>query len=169
MEAAAQLRRDHEFRHSEIEAITVRTFHEASRLATPEPRSTDEAQYSLPFPVAALLARGQVGPDEIDGDALVDPDILRLSCRTQLIDDPSYSALFPAERWAEVEIVLADGRRLASRPAVARGSADNPLSDREISEKFHGLMDASGFGDRAATDRRHGDDHRHRAVDRAAA
>jgi 2-methylcitrate dehydratase PrpD len=149
MEAAAQLRRDHHFGHAEIEAITVRTFHEASRLATPRPRSTDEAQYSLPFPVAALLARGRVGPDEIDGDALADPDILRLSSRTELIDDPSYSTLFPGERWAEVEIALADGRRLASRPAVARGSADNPLSDREISEKFHELMGASGFGDRA--------------------
>ena len=149
MEAVAQLRRDHEFGHNQIEAITVRTFHEASRLATPQPRGTDDAQYSVPFPVAALLVRGQVGPGEIDGDALVDPDILRLSNRTALIDDPGYSALFPGERWAEVEIVLADGRRLASRPAVARGSAENPLSSRDISEKFHGLMDASGFGGRA--------------------
>ena len=149
MEAVAQLRRDHEFGHNQIEAITVRTFHEASRLATPQPRGTDDAQYSVPFPVAALLVRGQVGPGEIDGDALVDPDILRLSNRTALIDDPGYSALFPGERWAEVEIVLADGRRLASRPAVARGSAENPLSSRDISEKFHGLMGASGFGGRA--------------------
>ncbi len=69
--------------------------------------------------------------------------------RTELIDDPRYSALFPRERWAEVEIALADGRRLASRPSVARGSAENPLSDHEISEKFHELMDASGVGDRA--------------------
>ena len=45
--------------------------------------------------------------------------------------------------------MLADGRRLASRPAVARGSAENPLSSRDISEKFHGLMGASGFGGRA--------------------
>ena len=38
---------------------------------------------------------------------------------------------------------------LASKPAVARGSADNPLSERERSDKFHGLMEASGLGDRA--------------------
>jgi 2-methylcitrate dehydratase PrpD len=67
----------------------------------------------------------------------------------RLVDEPRYSALFPAERWADVEIVLADGRRLGSRPAVARGSADNPLSDGEIAEKFHALMEASGCGDRA--------------------
>jgi 2-methylcitrate dehydratase PrpD len=149
MAAAAQLRRDHDFGHVEIEAITVRTFHEASRLATPQPHSTDQAQYSLPFPVAALLVTDQVGPAEIDGAALVDRDILRLSNMTELIEDPRYSALFPAERWAEVEIVLAGGRRLTSKPAVARGSADNPLSDEEISGKFHQLMEASGFAGRA--------------------
>ena len=64
MEAAAQLRRDHDFSHADIEAISVRTFLEASRLATAEPATTDEAQYSLPFPLAALLARdGSAGRD----------------------------------------------------------------------------------------------------------
>lgn len=149
MEAAAQLRRDNRFGHADIAGVTVRTFFEASRLAPRQPRTADEAQYSLTFSVAALLARGRVGPAEIDGPALGDPDILRLSCMTELVEDPRYSALFPAERWAEVEIALADGRRLTSKPAVARGSADNPLSDEEISGKFHELMEASGFGERA--------------------
>jgi 2-methylcitrate dehydratase PrpD len=149
MEAAAQLRRENSFGHADIEGVIVRTFHEASKLATAEPNGTDAAQYSLPFPLAALLVRGQVGPAEIDGDALDDADILRLSRLTDLVDDPSYSALFPRERWAEVEIRLADGRRLQSKPAVARGSADNPLSRRELSDKFHGLMEAAGLGDRA--------------------
>ena len=66
------------------------------------------------------------------------------------VDDPRYSALFPAERWAEVELRLADGRLLRSEPAVARGSAENPLSDAEVSEKFHGLMLAGGVAERAA-------------------
>lgn len=149
MEAAAGLKRAHAFAAADIETITVRTFHEASRLAVATPQSTDAAQYSLPFPLAALLARGQVGPAEIDGDALTDPDILRLSTRVRLVDDARYSARFPAERWAEVELTLADGRRLRSEPSIARGSAENPLSDAEIGGKFHALMAAAGHGDRA--------------------
>ena len=149
IEAAAQLRRDHRFAHGDIEAITVRTFHEAFKLATAEPRDTDAAQYSMPFPVAALLVRGKVGPDEIDAAALVDADILRLSRMVEPVDDPRFSALFPAERWAEVELRLADGRVLRSEPAVARGSAENPLSDAEVSAKFHELMLAGGLSDRA--------------------
>ena len=125
------------------------TFTEASRLHVAAPRASDEAQYSLPFPLAACLVRGRLGPEEIDGAALADERILRLSRATELIDDPRYAALFPAERWAEVEISLHDGTVLRSRPAVARGSAENPLADEEVREKFHTLMRAGGVGGRA--------------------
>jgi 2-methylcitrate dehydratase PrpD len=150
MEAVAQLQRDHDFDHAAIDRVAVRTFREASQLAGSAPETTEEAQYSLPFPVAALLVRGQVGATEIDGDALRDRDILRVSRSVQLVDDPRYSARFPAERWAEAEIRLSDGRILLSDPAVARGSAENPLSDAEVSAKFHALMAAGCVGERAA-------------------
>ncbi len=150
VEAAAQLRRDHTFEATDVASIRVKTFTEASRLHVASPRASDDAQYSLPFPLAAFLVRGKLGPEEIDGPALSDETILRLSRATELVDDPRWSALFPAERWAEVEIVLRDGRTLSSEPAVARGSAENPLSDAEVSEKFHALMQAGGVGERAA-------------------
>jgi len=38
---------------------------------------------------------------------------------------------------------------LESAPAVARGSAENPLSDAEVSAKFHALMRSSGLSGRA--------------------
>ena len=150
MEAAAALRRDHAFELDAIDSVTIRTFHEASKLAVASPVTTEEAQYSLPFPVAALLVRGQVGPAEIDGAALRDTELLRLSNIIALVDAPEYSSRFPAERWADATIVLKNGERLVSKPAVARGSAENPLSDQEVSAKFHMLMRASGQQVRAA-------------------
>jgi 2-methylcitrate dehydratase PrpD len=150
LEAAAALRRDHIFDLDAIESVTIRTFHEASMLAVRAPATTEEAQYSLPFPVAALLVRGQVGPAEIDGTSLVDPELLWLSNLIDLVDAPEYSNRFPAERWADATIVLKTGERLVSPPSVARGSAENPLSDQEVSAKFHMLMRASGQEGRAA-------------------
>jgi 2-methylcitrate dehydratase PrpD len=149
MEAAAALKREHGFAAQDIAAVRVRSFYEAVKLATRQPRGTDDAQYSLPFPVAALLVHGKVGAADIDGGGLRDPEVLRLSNLIELIEEPRYSSLFPAERWAEMEIETADGRVLSSGPAVARGSAENPLSDAEISAKFRGLMVDSGFGERA--------------------
>ena len=53
-----------------------------------------------------------------------------------LTEDRAFSRLFPTERWARVRVTLADGRRLASEPTVARGSAENPLSDAELLTKY---------------------------------
>lgn len=150
MEAAAALKREHALGASAIRAVRVRSFREAVELSTRRPTGTDAAQYSLPFPVAALLVRGKVSAAEIGEEGLRDPEILRLAELVELIEEPRYSALFPAERWAEVEIETADGRMLRSGPAVARGSAENPLSDAEISSKFHELLSVSGFGERAS-------------------
>src|SRR5690606_38592252 len=102
------------------------------------------------LPAAARVARGQVGPAEIGAAALKDPHVLRLSKIIALIDEPGYSNRFPAERWADATIVLKSGERLVSQPAVARGSAENPLSDAEVSDKYHMLMRAAGFGAKAA-------------------
>lgn len=146
MEAARQLLNEHDIDTEGIGSIDVRTFHEASRLATPEPCNTEQAQYSLPFTLAAFLVNGKVGPAEIGGQALTDPQILRLSRAVRLIDDPDHSAKFPAERWADLTLTLKDGRVLRSEPAQAHGNADNPLTDDEISGKFHSLMSAADLG-----------------------
>ena len=50
--------------------------------------------------------------------------------------DEAFSKRFPAERWACVRVTLADGRSLASQPACARGSAENPLSGDELRNKY---------------------------------
>ena len=54
------------------------------------------------------------------------------------------NAVFPAERWARVEVVLTSGQVLKSADTVAHGSMETPLSDQEISDKFQGLMTAPG-------------------------
>jgi 2-methylcitrate dehydratase PrpD len=122
-----------------IARVTIHSFAEAVRLATRRPRSTDEAQYSLPFPVAAALVHGRLGVAEIDGPGLADPRVLALSDAMVLVEDASYSARFPAERWAHAVIETTDGRRLASAPCPARGDPEAPFGDAELLDKFRGL------------------------------
>ena len=150
IEAVLSLQRQHHLDADSIKYIEVKTFHEGTRLSTRCPTSSDEAQYSLPFPVAAILVRGQLGAAEVTGSALYDPAILRLSANMVLIEDDSYNARFPAERWAHVTVVLNDGSRLTSDPAVARGNPENPLSSAEILEKYHRLAEPVLGKDRTA-------------------
>jgi 2-methylcitrate dehydratase PrpD len=53
------------FAPARIADIEIRTFGHGVRLGTKPPRSTEEAQYALGFPVAALLVRGRLGAEEI--------------------------------------------------------------------------------------------------------
>ncbi|MEM9332102.1 MAG: MmgE/PrpD family protein [Pseudomonadota bacterium] len=138
-EASLTLTKQHGFTHEQIAEIVVHTFHEASRLATVHPASTEEAQYSLPFPVGAALVFGKVGPNEVSGDALTDERVLRLAENTVLKEFQPYNDAFPAERFAHVEITLKDGNTFESECHPARGDYENPLSDSEIEEKYYGL------------------------------
>ena len=124
---------------ADIAAVRVITFHEAVRLAGPTPKTTDEAQYSIAFPVAAALIHGRVGPAEIDGAGLDDPEVLRLSCATTLAEDDAFNARFPVEFWGRVEVTLKDGRVVMSEPCLPRGDPAAPLSDAEVAAKFDAL------------------------------
>jgi 2-methylcitrate dehydratase PrpD len=138
-EAVASLLRAHALTAADIAGLELRSFANAIALGTRRPATTDEAQYSLAFPVAAFAIRGRLGGPEIMGRALKDPKILALSERMVLTEWPEFTRRFPAERLGQAIITTRDGRRLESEVCVARGSAENPLSDTEILEKFRSL------------------------------
>ncbi len=142
VEAAMSLARVHRFKPDDIASIKVWTFHQACRLATRVPETTEQAQYSLPFSVAAALRHGRLGADEIANAGLTDPLTQKLSSNMQLFEHGAYNDMFPAERWAHVRVSLQDGRRLDSAPSIARGNPENPLSAEEIAMKFFGLSNA---------------------------
>ncbi len=141
MDAAHDLMRRHGLASADVAGIKVRTFHYATRLAGHEPATLDELTYAIAFPVAAIVARGRFGAGELYPEALRDPEILRLSRATELIDDPHLTEISVQQRWAAVTLVLKNGREVSSEPRTPRGDVDAPLSDQEISDKFHGFAD----------------------------
>ena len=134
---------------AEITGIRIETFHEAKRLPLAEPANTEQAQYSIKFPVAAALVRGRIGVEEVTGPALSDPDILRLAKLIEVTEDDQANAAFPADRLARVRISLADGRTLESAMMRAVGDPDDPISDVDLFAKFTSLA-APVLGDARA-------------------
>jgi 2-methylcitrate dehydratase PrpD len=141
--AALLLQRTHGFVADDVAAISIDTFREAVALgsACAMATTTEEAQYSLPFPVAAALVYGDIGPAEVSQPKLADPRVMELQQKMTLCDDAAFSARFPAERWARVRIVLTDGRTFVSEPARARGNPENPLADDELRRKYLGYAE----------------------------
>jgi 2-methylcitrate dehydratase PrpD len=142
IEAALELQRAHRFEADDVATIAIESFREAVALGSrvaPMPRTTEEAQYSLSFPVAAALVLGRVGAVEVDATGLDDPRVARIVAATLAVEDVEFSRRFPAERWARVRIALADGRQFVSQPMQARGGPENPLTDDELSRKYREL------------------------------
>jgi 2-methylcitrate dehydratase PrpD len=123
-----------------IRAIQVRTFHNATRLAARNPKSTEEAQYSLPFPVAAALVHHRLGYGELSGEALSDPVVLALAQKVEMVEGEFFNTRFPAQRLAQVIVETHDGTTYDSGELCPRWGPGEPQpSDEELSLKFHGL------------------------------
>ncbi len=100
------------------------------------PDSTSQAQYSLAFAVANMVAFGEIGLQQISGTGLSDPTVAGLVKRTHVAEAKRHQDRFPAGRWADVTIVLSDGSRLESGDTPARGGLEDPLSREEVIDKF---------------------------------
>ena len=152
IEAALDLQRAHGFAADTIATIAIASFHEAVALGSQcsTPCTTEEAQYSIAFPVAAALVFGRVGAGEVDARGLSEARVQRLLPCVMLFEDAEFSRRFPAERWARVRVTLADGRSFVSEPARARGNPENPLSEDELRAKYRELATPVLGAERAA-------------------
>ncbi len=134
--AALDLKSVHNIDPADIMRIQVATFHEATRLDHATPENTDIAQYSLPFPVASALINGGISYPELNGDSLVDPDVLRLSALVEMVEDEHCNETFPSNRLAKVTLTVADGSVYTSDYTGCPWTEFNPPSDQELLDKF---------------------------------
>ena len=98
------------------------------------PRNAYEAQFSLPYVMAATLTRGGFGLAELEADATGDPAILDLCRRTTYGLDPD--SAYPTYYSGAVEVTTKDGRVLRHREQINRGAEANPVAPSEVYAKF---------------------------------
>lgn len=139
IEAVVDLQRRYQLQPQQIAEVSVHTFHNAVRLNMRRPQDSDQAQYSLPFPVAAALVYGKLGGSELTGAVLHDPTVLALVDKVVLREDETFNAQFPARRFAQVTITTIAGDCYASAATEARWNAADPPSDDELLTKFRWL------------------------------
>jgi 2-methylcitrate dehydratase PrpD len=96
----------------EIETVLIRVPEAAARYPGCDSkgpyRNALQAKMSIPFSVAAVLARGAIEEDNYAH--IDDPQILHLVGRTDLQSDPTLTAAFPAQQGAEIVIGMQNGK-----------------------------------------------------------
>ncbi len=141
-DAAMILARQHQFKIDDIVRIKALVPGEVVKTVCEpvankrRPANAYDAQFSIPYLVAASLIRGRFTLAELEPEALNDEAILRVCDLVDYEVDPR--STFPRHYTGDVQISLRDGRVLMHREAMNRGCADRPLSNAEIVEKFTG-------------------------------
>lgn len=124
-----------------VRAIEVETYQTALDVTgNLDPRSAQQARFSLPYVVAQAWLYGSVRLNAFSDARLADPQARALMSRVALKSDPGFSAGFPSMRAARVRIVLDDGRTLEHFAPYRRGDPEAPLSDAELNDKFDELV-----------------------------
>lgn len=136
IDAALRLRKQIKDPVREIASIEVRTYRAASVLENRRPLSLQEARFSIPFLVALTLTKGRADRKELLNIDLADPELLDLVDRVALREDPELQSSFPRLRASIMRLHTRDGRDMTCRIDSPRGMPDNPVSFREIEDKF---------------------------------
>lgn len=99
------------------------------------PRTTSHGRVSLQFSLAEAFATGRLGTDAYSEALRSDPAVLALASRVHYHPEPRFDGLahFPGE----VTVTLRDGRVITDVEEYNRGSAQNPMTEGELREKFH--------------------------------
>ena len=134
---ALKIVRENNLKPDQIQRIRVRTFEAATRLPHGHPRNTEEAQYSLAFPVAAALLDGEVGPCQVLPPRLHDADLLAMLDRVSAEVAPEFEAEFPTKAPAEVVVETTTGETYRSGRIEALWEPPDTLpSDADLEAKF---------------------------------
>lgn len=135
----------------DVEEIDVRTYD----LAVSGHDHTDipgnySAKMSIPYATAAGLIYGKAGLQEFTEEAVKRREILTLTKKIKVEEDPDLSAVFPGIQAAIVTIKTKDGE-YTDRVDFPKGEPENPLTEEEFKSRYDDLMEYAGV-DRAVSD-----------------
>jgi 2-methylcitrate dehydratase PrpD len=140
LDCALDLRQAHALEPADIEAVECRVAAGQvpivcePRGAKLRPRSSYDAQFSLPYSIASALLDGRVDLDTYASERLAEPARLALAARVSHAIDPD--SQFPRGFPGWVRVRLRDGRTLEARVPDGRGSLARPLTAEALADKF---------------------------------
>jgi 2-methylcitrate dehydratase len=143
--AVLALVKDNDLRPNDIAKVHIRTTARgADILSDPskyDPHTKETADHSLPYVIAAAIAERQVTPLQFTQAKIMDPVIRAQLSKIAVAADPEIEKVFPALQRVIVRIHTIDGREYTTQLDYPKGDPRNPLTDKEVEEKFEALAE----------------------------
>jgi 2-methylcitrate dehydratase len=129
---------EHDLKPADIASVRIRTTLHESRHTTalPKkyPRNAESADHSAYYANAVAIKERKIDPDMFDPAKFTDPVILDLIEKITVVSEPGLTGLAGIS-----EIMTTDGRTLTRRVDTPHGLGSDPLTDKELEDKFTGL------------------------------
>lgn len=114
------------------------------------PGSRETADHSLPYCTAVALLDGTVTLRSFDPKRLRDPRLRALTQKVRVVEQEEFIGRYPQSMPTRVIVRTATGKEYAKQVDFPLGHPRNPMSDREVEEKFRrlaaGKLDRAGAG-----------------------
>lgn len=111
------------------------------------PKTRVDAQFSLPYAAAVAIHRRRAFMDEFTVESFTDYDILATAAKVSYYLDEVSESMWPICYAAVVEIETIDGRVFTERTDYPKGDPENPMTEKEINEKFTALAGSTLNGE----------------------
>ena len=141
--AVLDLVREHDLKPDAIERVHIRSLARAADILSDpskyDPRTKETADHSLPYVIAAAIVDRQVTPAQFTDQKLRDPLLRAQLPKVEVVADPEIEKVFPRLQRVVVSIRTVGGQQHTKQVDYPKGDPRNPLSDREVEEKFEAL------------------------------
>jgi len=141
--AVLALVKDNHLKPDDVVKVHIRTTARgADILSDPskyDPHTKETADHSLPYVIAAAIAERQVTPLQFTMEKIMDPAIRAQLNKIVVAADSEIEKVFPALQRVIVTITTKDGREFIKQLDYPKGDPRNPLTDKEVEEKFGAL------------------------------
>ncbi|WP_059104832.1 MmgE/PrpD family protein [Shouchella shacheensis] len=137
----------------DIKQLTVKTYQSAKEIAGyTAPKTIYAAKFSIAFCTALALTKGKAGLEDFNEANLWDEEIRSLMNKINVIVDPEIEGAYPEQWGTEIELTLAGGQVKKANVHFPKGDPENPVSLRDLKEKFAGLAGYAGMDEKLIND-----------------
>ena len=103
------------------------------------PRTRETADHSFPYCVAVALLDGTVTLGSFDTKRLSDTVLHELMQKIRVVEQEEFVGWYPEGLPTRVTVRTASGNEYVKQIDFPQGHPRNPMSDREVEEKFRNL------------------------------
>jgi 2-methylcitrate dehydratase PrpD len=145
VDAALHIKANYTFAAEDIVSVKVATYkwavagHEHTDIV-----SINSAKMSTPYAVAVALLSGKAGIHEFDADRIQDQELLQLTTKVVIQEDPELTSLAPNKRAASVT-VCTKSDEFTYQVDLPKGEPENPISSTELEKELEDLAAYNGI------------------------